>query len=86
MAFTTSTRNRVHSKLLQTQGLKEMTDGGKAGFPFSGGFSSWYGQGFFKPKSLRSEDQTETFSLLVSVICIGKLSSLLGIPKIPSAN
>lgn len=48
---------------------------------FLGGFSGCYGQGFFKPKNRRFEDQIETFHYFFPPVTIGKLFSLLKVQK-----
>ncbi len=59
-----------------------MTDGGEAGLPFSGGFSSWYGQDFFKPKNLGFEDQIEAFPYFFYGPTFGKILSVFGGPNL----
>jgi len=50
-----------------------MTDGSEAGLPFSGGFSSWYGQSLFKPKNRGFEDQIGAFPYSFQWDAIGKI-------------
>jgi hypothetical protein len=57
--------------------VKEMTDRGEAGLPFSGGFSGCFGRGFFKPQSGGFEDQIEAFPHLFQGFVMARYSRFL---------